>query len=405
MVYSSTALVAILIQCIINHDILFGHNREGEIPAQRAYFRFLLATMAYYITDAMWGILDSLHLTRLLYADTVIYYVAMASAVLLWTRYVIEYLEKKDIFTAVILYTGRIFFVSEILFLIINFFAPVFFSFDADGAYRAGKVRYIALVVQIVFFMVTSVYTFYVMAKTEGSVRRRNRTVALFGLSMAFFITIQFFYPLLPLYSMGYMIGICLLHTFVIEDVKNEYRSELELALKREKEQKKELGSTRRLANTDPLTGVKNKRAFMEREEFISELMADRAIDSFGVVVMDLNGLKRINDTKGHEAGDQYIVSACKIICDLFKHSPVYRIGGDEFAVILNGADFRNRMAIMESFDSRMERNAVSGKVVISLGFAEYDSSKDEAFSDVFKRADAEMYEHKKRMKEAALRQ
>ena len=121
MVYSSTAIMAILIQVIINHDILLKREKD-TIPAEGAYYHFLLSTLAYYITDAAWGILDMLNLTGLLYLDTVIYYVAMAGAVLLWTQYVINYLEEKNIYTRILHYTGITFFFFEIIILIINFF-------------------------------------------------------------------------------------------------------------------------------------------------------------------------------------------------------------------------------------------------------------------------------------------
>lgn len=60
----------------------------------------------------------------------------------------------------------------------------------------------------------------------------------------------------------------------------------------------------------------------------------------FAIVMFDVNDLKKINDTAGHQAGDQYLCEACKIICDIFKRSPVFRVGGDEFAVIAQNNDY-----------------------------------------------------------------
>jgi GGDEF domain-containing protein len=53
--------------------------------------------------------------------------------------------------------------------------------------------------------------------------------------------------------------------------------------------------------------------------------------------MFDLNDLKHINDRYGHERGDEYIVNCCRLICQVFKHSPVFRIGGDEFVALLRG--------------------------------------------------------------------
>lgn len=83
------------------------------------------------------------------------------------------------------------------------------------------------------------------------------------------------------------------------------------------------------LAYRDPLTGVKNKTAYQEAERQMEERMRTGQPE-FAVVVMDINGLKTVNDTCGHDFGDILIIDACKLICRTFKRSPVYRIGGDE---------------------------------------------------------------------------
>lgn len=73
----------------------------------------------------------------------------------------------------------------------------------------------------------------------------RHLTIGLFGIAMIILIALQVFYPLMPFYAMGYMLGTCLLHSFVMEDEKEEYRQELEEAVKREKQQKQELAESR----------------------------------------------------------------------------------------------------------------------------------------------------------------
>ena len=102
---------------------------------------------------------------------------------------------------------------------------------------------------------------------------------------------------------------------------------------------------------------------------------------------------------QGHEAGDRHIRTASSLICDVFKHSPIYRIGGDEFACILQGKDYFNREVLMRAFNSLVEDNHRNGKVVVSAGFAEYDPDHDRSYSDVFQRADEEMYQRKRFLK------
>jgi len=117
------------------------------------------------------------------------------------------------------------------------------------------------------------------------------------------------------------------------------------------------------------------------------------------VAVCDVNGLKHINDTLGHEAGDEYICDASKMICICFRNSPVYRIGGDEFAVILRQRDYNDRRMILDRFVREAEENIKRNKVVVSIGISEYAAGRDRNLRDVFDRADERMYERKKYLK------
>ena len=245
MTYSIIGIIASIILLIINRDVIW--NREGkDMPVTlRNYRAFLMGVMMYYITDMLWGILESHGLTEILYADTAVHFVAMAAAVMLWTRYVVSYLEERTAFGTFLYYAGRLFLVFGIIVVIINFFYPIQFWFDEAGGYHAGPARYVTLMIQILLFLLTSVYTLRITSKAEGAVRRRHLTIGLFGIAMVLLIAIQVFYPLLPFYAMGYMLGTCLLHSFVVEDEKEEYRVELEKAIKREQKQKAELNENR----------------------------------------------------------------------------------------------------------------------------------------------------------------
>ena len=201
--------------------------------------------MAYLVTDMLWGVLESHKLTAILYADTVVHFIAMAAAVLLWTRYVISYLGEKNAFGTFLAWAGQLFLCFEVIVVVINFFHPILFRFDESGAYYAGFARYVTLAIQILLFFLTSVYTLWITARTEGAVRHRHLTIGLFGLALDICIAVQVFYPLLPFYAMGYMLGTCLLHSFVLEDEKEEYRKSLEEAVAREQIQKAELTESR----------------------------------------------------------------------------------------------------------------------------------------------------------------
>ena len=245
MTYSIIGILAAIILVIINRDVLWNLNVGGKTQTQKNYRQFLIGVMTYYVTDALWGILDMHRLTALQFVDTTIHFVAMVAAVMLWTRYVVSYLESDNRFGMLLYRTGRAFFGFELIVVVVNFFRPVLFWFDENGGYHAGSVRYVTLAIQILLFTLTSIYTLYVTSQSEGKEKLRHRTIGLFGIAMVLLIAIQVFYPLLPLYAIGYMLGTCILHSFVVEDEKEEYRRELEESVKRERLQKAELAESR----------------------------------------------------------------------------------------------------------------------------------------------------------------
>ena len=116
---------------------------------------------------------------------------------------------------------------------------------------------------------------------------------------------------------------------------------DIDAQVRQEEKYVRRLAQARKDVNIDALTGVKNRHAYLETEERINAQIAQQRGPEFAIVILDVNDLKKVNDNDGHKAGDQYLRNACKIICDIFKHSPVFRIGGDEFAVIAQGSDLR----------------------------------------------------------------
>ena len=399
MYYSLIGLLALLVLIIANHDILLKRTDRSGAPEQRAYFFFLLCIIAYYVTDILWGVLDALSLTTVLYGDTVIYYLAMAAGILTWTQYVFAYLQKQDVYSRVLRWAGIVFCGVMCLLLLINFFVPIVFRFDENGDYQAGPMRHAMLIVQVLMFLLTSIYALRVAAKTNGSEKSRHLTIGLNGLIMAVSLAVQLFFPLLPLYSIGYMLGSSLLRTFVIENENGAYRLELEASLHREKKQLQELFEAWELAYTDALTGAKSKLAYLEKETQIDDSISKGTAGGISVVVFDLNGLKMINDTQGHDVGDRYIMDAYALIQEVFRNGPVFRIGGDEFAVILEKDDHENRAELMKQFHRLVEENRATGRVVVSAGMAEYQPGIDFSFERVFKRADRQMYRRKEELK------
>ena len=170
------------------------------------------------------------------------------------------------------------------------------------------------------------------------------------------------------------------------------------LSMVRLEEEKETSRTFQTMANTDSLTGVRNKLAYTENEAVINSQIEADELPRLGVVVGDINGLKHVNDTQGHAAGDALIKDACAMICDYFKQGAVFRIGGDEFAVILQGKGFDTMQEAIDDLNRKVEENIKENGVVVSIGYSVL-CDEDTNLRDVFERADQMMYERKKELK------
>lgn len=165
-----------------------------------------------------------------------------------------------------------------------------------------------------------------------------------------------------------------------------------------------QIGQISQEAYKDALTEVGNKAAYNNAVRKLSDEIA-KGFGEFAVVMVDMNNLKKINDDYGHKAGDNYIRGCCHMICEAFKHSPVFRIGGDEFVVILTGEDYAERNRIIEELRRAYEMSFKNTTVEpwerysAAVGMAEH-AADDNSYELVFKRADASMYEEKNIFKE-----
>ncbi len=161
------------------------------------------------------------------------------------------------------------------------------------------------------------------------------------------------------------------------------------------------------LSMRDPLTHVKNRNAWLARKEELETEVAKNPKYEFAIIMFDVNGLKTVNDTYGHAVGDMYIKNCCHAICDTFKFSSVYRVGGDEFITILTGRDYEHRRKLLNAFRKLMDPSAFpedakpEERISVASGLAVYNTKDpDETIADTMKRADEAMYRNKKLMKE-----
>ena len=542
--YSTIGILALLILLIENQDILLNLNESFSVRAWKVYRKYLFVIIVYYLTDITWGILESYKLSALLFADTTVYFIAMAAGVMYWTKYTVTYLEEERyLFGRFLLHSGRIFALCVTILSVVNLFTPVLFTVDQDCVYKALNIRYDILGIQILLLLLISAYTFTSIARKRHAAGKwkKYRTLGLFGLLMAAFLTAQLWYPYLPLYAIAYLLGTCLLRASVIGDEKEEYRtmlqeadrrmeqrlaeeraleehtaftrisalggeylsiyivdpetehyheysantayksfglpaegedffnltkalsrslvyrkdlkrfmhaftrenvlSEIERAglfvltyrlviqekpvyvqlkcamveeaegcrlivgindvdaqVKQEQEYEKRLIQAEEKAMIDALTGVKSKYAYMEAEAQLDHQIETQSQPPFAVVVLDVNDLKKVNDTSGHQVGDQYLREACRMICQTFKHSPVFRVGGDEFAVIAQGHDYEHIDQLIRGIEELNRESTRAGGAVVACGMARF--TDDTSVASVFRRADMDMYANKQRLKE-----
>ena len=162
-------------------------------------------------------------------------------------------------------------------------------------------------------------------------------------------------------------------------------------------------------AYKDPLTHVKNKAAFdiwvrQINEELHSE--DEMVHKQFAILMFDCNLLKEINDRYGHTRGDLYLQKGSSLICSTFAHSPVFRVGGDEFVVVLENEEYRDRKKLMEQFRKSAEENNAHAahpwdKISMAMGIGVFNPRSDHSIESVYKRADKAMYANKRDWKEA----
>ena len=196
-------------------------------------------------------------------------------------------------------------------------------------------------------------------------------------------------------------------YDFTLEYSGNDEVGRLTSTFRRLSDHMKEhINDLNRRVYVDALTSVKNKGAFSTALDTLQKQVDENEAGlEFAVGVFDCDNLKKINDRYGHDKGDVYLKTACQLICHVFDHSPVFRIGGDEFAVILRNDDYRNRAELIERFEKESEAiNAENEdqwkQVHVAMGIAEYDPEKDHYVIDTVRRADKSMYTDKQGRKE-----
>lgn len=182
-----------------------------------------------------------------------------------------------------------------------------------------------------------------------------------------------------------------------ITSVEQEYRL-IETAQKL----RKDLQHTKIIANQDPLTGIGSAAAFKVKSNLIDKQIKAGHKIKFAIIECDVNNLKHINDNLGHDKGNEYLQNCCKVFSNVFNPNSIFRIGGDEFVIILYDAQYEKRTELFKKLKLSISTNSKSPtqRVSFAAGMAEYNNETDESINDVLKRADTLMYKDKIKMKQ-----
>ena len=401
MEYSFVAIVALLILLVTNWEVFLDKNFQvNNKKAFRAYRFFILVTAAFYIVDILWGFLDLLPDKTAVTIDTAFYFGIMSFMLFAWTYFVMSFINQVKAFNILMRVIGILFLIGGITLVIINIFTPLLFTYEADK-YAPAAGRLLFLLVQIIVFFGVSIYALvaYFLEKNPF-IRRRYMTLFVSGLVLTAAIVLQMIHPNFPMYSMGLAVGSVVLYVFIVATQKEKYQKEISDSEKREKAQENQLESIKELAYIDALTGVKNKHAFVEVENKYDNLIREKKINEFSLLVFDLNDLKLVNDTLGHEAGDKYLVNSCELIKEYFPNTTIYRYGGDEFVIILEGEAYSSRYQQVEAFNTFIDEHRHENNIVVAVGISDFVPDKDNTLRSVFTRADDRMYARKRRLKE-----
>ena len=222
-IYSVIAFLAMAIHLIINSGMIASRGMVNARGA-RAYRRFLCGVFAYYVTDALWGVLAGLDWTGALYVDTMLYFIAMAVSVLTWCHFVIAYLDLGKWTARTLSWFGYALLSLYIVLLTANVFNNCLFYFDDQGHYIVGPIRLMIFYPLVALNIPLAIFACLRTLGSKGHLRRRHLVVFLFCLTMMAAVTLQIVWPLWPYYALGCLLGTCFLHIFLVEDERSDLR-------------------------------------------------------------------------------------------------------------------------------------------------------------------------------------
>ena len=237
---------------------------------------------------------------------------------------------------------------------IISIFTGVVFGLSEDGTLQRGPLGYLPYIGAGLY----GVYLIYVLYSRSNKLYTEIIPIAFLALAFASGVFLPFIFGtrFAQIFCTTIMIALCIYYVFSIH----------------------------KLSKIDPLTGVLNLQAFYND-------CAVNPEDITALISMDMNGLKEINDSWGHAAGDRALVAIAEcFIGELNSHQAAYRIGGDEFVVICRKTPQSEVTGLIERLQARISKTGYSS----SIGYS-YTENGKKSVNDLLKESDEHMYAEK----------
>ena len=230
--YSAFSILALALHLIFNRDILF--RRRIDTAHGRSYRLFLVGVLAYYVSDAAWGIFAGLRWIVPWYVDTLFFFLSLVLLVFLWSRFAADYLAFGRTARRVLDWCGYALLAFNLAAMAVNPFTRCLFFFDDQGVYHVGWLRDPAFYLVVGYGMFTTLLVVANGIRRRDFERRRSAMVVLCGVAMSVAMIMQVAWPLTPFTSLGCLIVNCFFQVFVIQDERlAKHTAELERALER----------------------------------------------------------------------------------------------------------------------------------------------------------------------------
>lgn len=388
--WMSSLLYGLALTGVLVHDLIIRKNPD---KSEAAYRKLLFTVILFCVQDTFWGLCGSGIIANdsVFWLASTIFHSATVLTTYIWLEYIIVFLGDKVSHSKLYLLFGKFVVCLQFSLLIRNIYTPTVFHIE-NGVYCTDFLRPLAFADQYVVFFVMFVISLLVALKETGEVRKRYFSIVAFAGSPVILGAFQLKYPDDPYYSIGYAFSCFIIHMFIIVADREKlliWQRDFE-----KKEGERRVKEERTFAITDQLTGLLNRRAY---EEDLSVLMKAALPDDLIYIAADVNGLKNVNDEKGHVAGDELIIGAANCLTKIFAdYGKVYRTGGDEYVVIIR-ADKELFSKIRSDMKSVI--NSWQGELVeslsISFGFVQIAEFPELTLIKIAQIADKRMYQSK----------